>query len=170
MAVWGTAALTQLLATFGIMVGINMMVWGTVVPMLGGLLELAGAVIALMAYNQFFDQTQLASPNVYASAYMSRMEREMANHEASHIAGHFEMYLEAKSWVWGAYMASSDEDKAKWREDKEFLMMLDLTPEKVKDWGMDGDDKEMGEMKEGDMDMKKEGAGPPKLMVKFANF
>merc|ERR1711884_324969 len=68
LGVWGIAAFTQLLATMGIMVGINMM-------------------------------------------------------------------------VWGAYMASSDEEKAKFREDKEFLMMLRLTPEMVEDWGKEGDEK-----------------------------
>merc|ERR1712051_498842 len=53
-----------------------------------------------------------------------------------HIAGAFELYLESSSWVWGAYMDSSDEDKALWREDREFLNMLDLTPEKVEEMGM----------------------------------
>ena len=165
LAVWGTAALTQLLATFGIMVGINLMVWNTVVPMLGGLLELAVAVIAFLAYNQFWDQYQLATPNATAESYMNRMEREMANHEASHIAGHFEMYHELPSWLWGAYMASSEEEKEKWRSDKEFLMMLDLTPEKVEKWGKGGD-MEMKEMKEGDDKMMD---GPPSLMLKFVN-
>ena len=165
MALWGTAAFTQLLATFGIMTGINMMVWGTLVPMVGGLLTMTVAVIGMIAYNQFWDQWQNQS-NSTAESYLYRMEREMALHEASHIAGHFEMYLEMSSWLWGAYMASSDEEKAKWREDKEFLMMLDLTPEKVKEWGMDGEDKEMKEMKEGDDKM----SGPPSLLLKIANF
>jgi len=174
MAVWGLAAFTQLLATFGIMVGVNMMVWGMVVPYVGGAVEMASMVLAFLAYNQFFDQSELASPNATASSYMDRMEREQANHAASHIAGHFEMYHEAASWVWGAYMASSDEAKEEWRKDKEFLMMLSLSPEKVEDWGKCGemDEKEMMEKREERMDEKKEGApaGPPKLMVKFANF
>ena len=69
-------------------------------------------------------------------------------------------------------MASSDEAKEEWRKDKEFLMMLSLSPEKVEDWGKCGDEKEMMEKREERMDEKKEGApaGPPKLMVKFANF
>jgi len=142
------------------MVGINMMVWGTLVPMVGMLLELAVAVLGIMAYNQFFEQYEAS--NATAASYMAKMEREMANHEASHIAGHFEMYHYAPSWLWGAYMASSDEEKAKWRSDKEFLMMLNLTPEKVEEWGMNGDDKEMKE--DGMMD------GPPSLIVKMANF
>merc|ERR1711953_921286 len=54
LAIWGTAALTQLLATMGIMVGINMMVWGMLVPTGGMLLELGLAVLGFMAYNQFF--------------------------------------------------------------------------------------------------------------------
>ena len=167
LAVWGTAALTQLLATFGIMVGINLMVWNTVVPMLGGLLELTVAVIAFLAYNQFWDQYQLATPNATAESYMNRMEREMANHEASHIAGHFEMYHYLPSWLWGAYMASSDEEKEEWRSNKEFLMMLGLSKDEVKKWGMDGDKKEMKEeMKEGD-DEKMD--GPPSLLLKFVN-
>ena len=167
MGVWGLAALTQLLATFGVMVGINMMVWGTVVPMVGGLVELASMAIAFMAYDQFFKQSELATPNATAGAYMARMERDMANHAASHIAGHFEMYLEMSSWIWAAYMNSSDEDKEMWREDKDFLMMLDLTPEKVEKWGMNDDKKEMKEMD--GMDEKKEG-GPPKLLMRLANF
>jgi hypothetical protein len=123
----------------------------------------------MLAYNQFFDQSELASPNLFAYPYMARMERELANHEASHIAGAFELYLESSNWVWGAYMDSSDEDKALWREDREFLQILDLTPEKVEEMGMNAL-KEMvdEEMKKG-MD-EKEGNGPPKLMVKFANF
>merc|ERR1712079_436788 len=128
-------------------------------------------VLAFLAYNQFFDQSELASPNATASSYMDRMEREQANHAASHIAGHFEMYHEAASWVWGAYMASSDEAKEEWRKDKEFLMMLGLSKDKVEDWGKCGDEKEMMEKemmekREERMDEKKEGApaGPPKLM------
>ena len=67
-------------------------------------------------------------------------------------------------------MNSSDEEKEAWREDKDFLMMLRLTPEKVKDWGMDGDhdEKMMGE--KGEMgDKKPEGKGPPKL-IKLLRF
>jgi len=56
MALWGTAAFTQLLAIFGIMTGINVMVWGTLVPMVGGLLTMTVAVIGIIAYNQFWDQ------------------------------------------------------------------------------------------------------------------
>ena len=147
------------------MVGINMMVWGTVVPMVGMLLNIAIGVLGIMAYNQFFEQYEAS--NATAAAYMAKMEREMANHEASHIAGHFEMYHYAPSWLWGAYMASSDEAKEEWRKDKEFLMMLNLTPEKVEKWGMNGDDMEMKEMKEGDGKMMD---GPPSLIVKLANF
>ena len=76
MAVWGLAAFTQLLATFGIMVGVNMMVWNTFVPYVGGAVEIDSMAIAALAYNQFFSQSQLASPNAAASSYMARMERE----------------------------------------------------------------------------------------------
>jgi len=58
------------------MVGVNMMVWGMVVPYVGGAVEMAAMVLAFLAYNQFFDQSQLASPNATASSYMDRMERE----------------------------------------------------------------------------------------------
>jgi len=53
-----------------------MMVWGMVVPYVGGAVEMAAMVLAFLAYNQFFDQSQLASPNATASSYMDRMERE----------------------------------------------------------------------------------------------
>ena len=49
-------------------------------------------------------------------------------------------------------MASSDEAKEEWRKDKEFLMMLGLSPEKVEDWGECGDEKEMMEKREERMD------------------
>jgi len=58
--------MTQLLATFGILVGLNMMVWGTIVPLGQMLLELAVGVLGFMAYNQFWDQSQLATPNTAA--------------------------------------------------------------------------------------------------------
>jgi len=144
------------------MVGVNMMVWGTVVPMVGMLLNIAIGVLGIMAYNQFFEQYEAS--NATAASYMAKMEREMANHEASHIAGHFEMYHYAPSWLWGAYMASSDEEKAKWRSDKEFLMMLKLTPEMVEDW-----DKEKGDYEK--MDMEKDDKKPmDNLMIKPRNF
>ena len=145
------------------MVGINMMVWGTLVPMVGMLLELAIAVLGIMAYNQFFEQYEAS--NATAASYMAKMEREMANHEASHIAGHFEMYHYASSWLWGAYMASSDEEKAKWRSDKEFLMMLKLTPEMVEDWDKDGDYEKMDKM-----EMEGEKKPMESLLIKPANF
>ena len=141
LGVWGLAAFTQLLATLGIMVGINMMVWGLVVPLGAGLIEAAVAVLGFMAYNQFWDQFQAS--NSTAEAYMATMEREMAQHTASHVAGAFELYHYASSWVWAAYMNSSEEDKAMFREDKEFLAMLRLTPEMVEDWGMDGKKEKM---------------------------
>merc|ERR1719189_2684751 len=124
----------------GIMVGINMMVWGMLVPTGGMLLELGLAVLAFMA----------------------TMEREMAQHTASHVAGAFEIYHAMPSWLWGAYMNSSDEEKAKWRSDKEFLMMLKLTPEAVEDW--DGEKMEKMDM---DMDDKKP---MDNLMIKPRNF
>ena len=147
LAIWGTAALTQLLATFGIMVGINMMVWGMLVPTGGMLLELGLAVLGFMAYNQFFEQYEANNSTAYS--YMATMEREMAQHTASHVAGAFEIYHAMPSWLWGAYQASSDEEKAKWRSDKEFLMMLKLTPEMVEDWDKEkGDDYEKMDMDE----------------------
>ena len=160
LGVWGIAALTQLFATMGIMVGINMMVWSTIVPLGGGLLELGVAVLSFMAYDQFFKQSELATPNAYSAAYMAKMEREMAEHTASHVAGAFEIYHAMGDWLWAAYMAADDEEKAKWREDKDFLMMLHLTPEEVEKYGMN-DDKKM-EM-DGDKDMSKLMVGPPSL-------
>merc|ERR1712088_501738 len=128
LAIWGTAALTQLLATFGIMVGINMMVWGMLVPTGGMLLELGLAVLGFLAYNQFFEQYEAS--NATAAAYMATMEREMA----------------------------------KWRSDKEFLMMLKLTPEMVEDW--DGE-----KMEKMDMDMDEDDKKPmDNLMIKPRNF
>ena len=163
LAIWGTAALTQLLATFGIMVGINMMVWGMLVPTGGMLLELGLAVLGFLAYNQFFEQYEAS--NATAAAYMATMEREMAQHTASHVAGAFEIYHAMPSWLWGAYMASSDEEKAKWRSDKEFLMMLKLTPEMVEDWDKDGDYEKMDKM-----EMEGEKKPMESLLIKPANF
>merc|ERR1712088_534572 len=160
LAIWGTAALAQLLATFGIMVGINMMVWGMLVPTGGMLLELGLAVLGFLAYNQFFEQYEAS--NATAAAYMATMEREMAQHTASHVAGAFEIYHSMPSWLWGAYMNSSEEDKAMWREDKGFLMMLKLTPEAVEKWGMDKEEKwDMDKHEKMDMD---------NLMIKPRNF
>jgi hypothetical protein len=134
LGVWGTAALTQLLATFGIMSGINLMVWGTVLPLVGGLLELTGMVLYFLAYDQFFKQYTMTTPNALAGPYLATMEREAAMHVAEHTAGAFELYLEFGNWIWAAYMAASDEEKKGWREDKDFLMMLHLMPEDVEDW------------------------------------
>jgi len=151
LGVWGIAALTQLFATMGIMVGINLMVWSTIVPLGGMLLELAAGVLGFLAYNQFFDQYKAS--NSTAESYMNAMEREMATHTASHVAGAFELYHSMPSWLWGAYMNSSEEDKAMWREDKEFLMMLKLTPEAVEKWGMDKEEKwDMDKHEKMDMD------------------
>jgi len=132
----------------GIMVGINMMVWGMLVPLGGMLIELAYMVLGFLAYNQFFDQYEASNSTAYS--YMAAMEREMAMHTAEHVAGAFELYHAMPSWIWGAYLAASDEDKAKFREDKEFLMMLKLTPEMVEDWDKEGDYEKM-EKKEGEM-------------------
>merc|ERR1712113_934901 len=147
LGVWGIATLTQLLATMGIMVGINMMVWGMLVPLGGMLIELAYMVLGFLAYNQFFDQYEANNSTAYS--YMAALERETAKHTAEHVAGAFELYHAMPSWIWGAYMNSSDEEKAKFREDKEFLMMLKLTPEMVEDWGKEGDEKM--EKKDGEM-------------------
>ena len=166
LAIWGTAALTQLLATMGIMVGINMMVWGMLVPTGGMLLELGLAVLGFMAYNQFFDQYEANNSTAYA--YMATMEREMAQHTASHVAGAFEIYHAMPSWLWGAYMASSEEDKQAWREDKEFLMMLKLTPEAVEDWDKEGDEKMDYEKMDGEKKpMDNLMVGPPSLRKVF---
>lgn len=139
------------------MVGINMLVWGMVVPLGGLVLEIAVGVLGFLAYNQFWAQYTLASPNVAAAGYMAAMEREMAYHTGSHVAGAFELYLEYGNWLWAAYMSSDDATKCEWRKDKDFLMMLQLMPEDVEDWeGCDGDaegeEKMEGDMKEGDMD------------------
>ena len=167
LVIWGIASLTQLLATFGIMVGINMMVWGMVVPMGGLVIELAYLVLGFLAYDQFFKQYEASNATAYS--YMATMEREMAMHTAEHVAGAFEIYHAMPSWLWGAYMASSEEDKQTWREDKDFLMMLMLKPEDVEDWDKEGD-----EMMEGDekMDGEKKPmdnlmVGPPSLRTAF---
>ena len=172
LGVFGIASVTQLLATFGIMTGINMMVWGTVVPMGGMLIELVYGVIGFLAYNQFFEQYEASNSSAYT--FMAMMEREMAMHTASHVAGAFEIYHAMPSWLWGAYMAADEEEKAMWREDKKFLMMLKLTPEDVKDWGMDGEKMEkMDDMDDMDdkMDDKKLMSrlmvGPPSLYKVF---
>ena len=145
LGIWGIASVTQLLATFGIMVGINMLVWGMILPLGGLVVELAVVVLGFLAYNQFWDQATMATPNATAGSYIASMERDMAYHTAAHVAGAFELYLEMGNWVWAAYMNSSEEAKAGFREDKDFLMMLKLKPEDVEDWesGTDMDDKDM---------------------------
>jgi len=91
----------------------------------------------------------------------------MALHAANHIAAHFEMYHEASNWIWAAYMNSDEDTKAEFRKDKDFLMMLNLTEDMVKEWGMDGEKEEMMEE-----DMEKESSlmtGPPSLILKLVN-
>lgn len=51
LGIFGIAFLTQLLATFGIMVDINLLVWMMVVPLGGLILELTVAVLSFLAYN-----------------------------------------------------------------------------------------------------------------------
>merc|ERR1719479_635191 len=130
------------------MVGINMLVWGMVVPLGGLIVELAVGVLGFLAYNQFWSQSTLASPNVNAPTFMAAMERELAMHTASHVAGAFELYLEMGNWLWAAYMNSPEEAKEEWRKDKDFLMMLHLKPEDVEDWESGAEE---GEMMEDDM-------------------
>ena len=169
LGLWGIAAFTQLLATFGIMTGVNFMVWGMLVPTGGMLLELAMAVLGFLAYNQFFDQYE--ANNATAYSYMAEMERDMAKHTAGHVAGAFEIYHAMPSWLWGNYMAADEEMKAEWRKDKEFLMMLKLTPEMVEKWGMDGEkkmEKMDGEMKEDKKPMDSLMISPPSLRTTFA--
>jgi hypothetical protein len=164
LAMWGPAALTQLLATFGIMVGINMLVWGMILPLGGLVVELAVVVLGFLAYNQFWDQATMATPNATAGSYIASMERDMAYHTAAHVAGAFELYLEMGNWVWAAYMNSSEEAKAGFREDKDFLMMLKLKPEDVEDW-------ESGAEDDMDMDMMTAnlmaGIPSPRKLFKF---
>merc|ERR1719510_2497486 len=71
------------------------------------------------------------------------------------------------------YMAADEEAKAEWRKDKEFLMMLKLTPEMVEKWDMDGEEKmdyeKMdGEMKEDKKPMDSLMMSPPSLRTTFA--
>ena len=51
LGIFGIAFITQLLATFGIMVDINLLVWMMVVPLGGMLIELTVAVLSFLAYN-----------------------------------------------------------------------------------------------------------------------
>lgn len=51
LGLWGIAFLTQLLATFGIMVGINLLVWGMILPLGGLIVELCVGVLGFMAYD-----------------------------------------------------------------------------------------------------------------------
>lgn len=167
MGIFGIAFITQALATFGIMVGINMLVWGMVVPLGGLIVELAVGVLGFLAYNQFWSESTLASPNVNAPTFMAAMERELAYHTASHVAGAFELYLEYGNWLWAAYMNSDDATKCEWRKDKGFLIMLQLMPEDVKDWeGCDGD-AEGEEKMEGDMEEGKLFTGVPTITKLF---
>jgi hypothetical protein len=145
LGLWGIAFLTQLLATFGIMVSINLLVWGMILPLVGMIMELTIMVLAFMAYNQFWDQATMASPNAYSAAYLNAMDREMALHTAEHVAAAFELYMEYGNWIWGAYMNSDDMTKKEWRKDKDFLMMFRLFPEDVEGWGDGGDDEEGGD-------------------------
>merc|ERR1719411_2138180 len=138
-----------------------------VLPLLGLVVELAVGVLFFLAYNQFWDQATMASPNATAGAYIATMEREMALHTASHVAGAFELYLEMGNWLWAAYMNSDDATKCEWRKDKGFLIMLQLMPEDVKDWeGCDGD-AEGEEKMEGDMEEGKLFTGVPTITKLF---
>ena len=57
MTLWGTAALFQLLATVGIWVDLNLLIWSIFVPYGGLALELTFMTLFFLAYNQFWDQT-----------------------------------------------------------------------------------------------------------------
>lgn len=51
LGLFGIAFITQLLATFGIMTDINLLVWMMVVPLGGLLLELTLVILSFLAYN-----------------------------------------------------------------------------------------------------------------------
>ena len=51
LGIWGMAAFTQLLATFGVMTDINLMVWLYVVGLLGGLATGVTGVFYFLAYD-----------------------------------------------------------------------------------------------------------------------
>lgn len=123
------------------------------------LMELTIMVLGFLAYQQFFDQANLASPNATAASYMAAMERESALHVAEHVAQGFELYKNYGNWIWAQYMNSEEESKKMWRADKDFLMMFNLMPEDVKEWthedGTMGGGKKDDD-KEDDMDMEKD--------------
>jgi len=171
VGIFSIAFITQLLATFGIMVGINLLVWGMVVPLGGLIIELAVGILGFMAYNQFWSQYTASPSNAAAETFMAAMERELAFHTAAHMAGAFEVYLEYGNWLWAAYMNSDDATKCEWRKDKDFLMMLHLMPKDVEDWeGCDGDaegEEKMEDDMEGDEEEGKLFTGVPTLFKLF---
>ena len=57
LVLWSTAAIFQLLATFGTAVDLNLLIWSIYVPYGLLVLEVTFVTLAYLAYNQFWDQS-----------------------------------------------------------------------------------------------------------------
>ena len=109
------AAITQLLAILGIANSVNLMVWGILVGGIGGLVNLAAAVLAFMAYDKAYtvkeDSTESATNITYATSIMGYVKDEMMWSSLDGLSTELALASVAEEWyMWNMWQANGGED------------------------------------------------------------
>ena len=111
LAVWGIAAITQIMAGLGIAPEINMLVWFFGVMLLNGLANSIYALFAFIAYETGYanrEEPNAGETNTDALYLIRSAMTEFAAVEASAALA---LYMQMENWHWAAWEALTQEAK-----------------------------------------------------------
>lgn len=116
LGAFSTAAITQLLAIFGIANGINLLVWMILLGGIGGLVNLVTSIIAMMGYDKAYtvtvDADSSAADITTAAAVMSYIKTEMMWGTLDGLTTELGLAQVSEEWfMWNAWKAEGGEKK-----------------------------------------------------------
>jgi len=116
LAVFGLAAVTQILAGFGIAPGINMMVWWFGVMMAGSLASSLGALFKFIGYEMGYKDCATTDATCLADAALKwpisgKIRTSMVEDAIFDTSFMLALYMQGENWMWAQWDAATQEEK-----------------------------------------------------------
>jgi len=111
LAVFGVAAITQILAGLGIAPGINMLVWIWGVGVVVGLANFVGGLFKFLGYETGYSNREETTTGVFNLLMADGIKAAMIEDTVMETSVALALYMQMENWHWAAWDALPQEDK-----------------------------------------------------------
>ena len=111
LAVYGAAAITTILAGFGIAPEINMLVWFYGVFLVGGIVSFVGTILKFLGYETGYSNMEETIMGAFNLGMASNIRGKMIEDTVMETSVALSLYMQMENWHWAAWDALPQELK-----------------------------------------------------------